>query len=89
MQPTAGPSVTLVLPPDGAGVRVVDGSLVERSGNALSIAVDAATGPATLTAGEAIVVVVHDQPAEVLLAIGLAADRSDEPLRLRVVERRV
>ena len=34
------------------------------------------------------IVVVHDEPTEVLLATGLAPDGPNDHLRLRVVERR-
>ena len=85
MEPAVGPSVTVVLPPDDTGVRVVAGALVERSASALAIAVD---DPTTVTPGEAVVVVVHDEPTEVLLAIGLAPDGPNDHVRLRVVERR-
>ena len=87
----AGPDVTLVLPTaDDLGSRLACGTLVERTNNCLEIVI---ADPVELSPGEALVVVVHDEPSEVLLAIGLAAREqvgAGNPgrVRLRPIERR-
>lgn len=67
--------MVVVLPVNG-GVRVADGSVVERSANALTAAFADNVVPPP---GEAVVVVVHwvavhDGPAKIVLAVGMAPD---------------
>jgi hypothetical protein len=85
-----GPDVTLVLSPAADDVpRVASGTLVDRTNNCLEIVM---SDPVELSPGEALVVIVHDEPSEVLLAIGLArepvVDGNADRIRLRPVERR-
>jgi ABC-type Fe3+-hydroxamate transport system substrate-binding protein len=83
--PAVSVSVSVVLPPANGEVRVADGAVIERSANAFTVAF---ADDVELPPGEAVVVVVHDEPAEIVLAVGMAPDGSTPHHRLRVVERR-
>jgi hypothetical protein len=86
MRPS-GSNVSLLLPPSGDSVRVVDGLLMQRTSNVLAISFDDDVTVA-VQPGEAVVVIVHDIPEEVLLATGLPSDEGNTHLRLQLVERR-
>jgi ABC-type Fe3+-hydroxamate transport system substrate-binding protein len=77
--------VSVVLPPVNGAARVADGTVVERSTSAFTVAF---ADQVELPPGEAVVVVVHDEPAEIVLAVGMAPDGSTSHHRLRLVERR-
>jgi hypothetical protein len=83
--PSDGPNVTMLLAPAEVGPRLAGGTLVSRTANLMEVTTNDVV---QVSPGEALVVVVHDEPAEVLLAVGLAADGSTDNLRLRVVEHR-
>lgn len=71
--------VSVVAVVDGETMVAV-GHLHTRVGNSLEVAFD---HEAALVPGESVVVIVHGEPTEVLLAIGLAADATSVQLEAR------